>query len=178
MQELEDVPPADCAWQDYGHEWIGRRVRRKFPNQDESDDEEGDEEEGETVITDGKIVAYLPAGSEEGQMALWKMRHDDGDMEDLEEHEVEEGLQLAGACARVRDGSGGGGGKFALCRKGEGHTAYASPYACHHPLRQLAGGGARVDRPQSPPRLWCRWWLCRRQDHGVAGAGEHLHTST
>ena len=42
--------------------------------------------------TPGKVEGYLAAASNEG-MALWHVRHDDGDEEDLEEHEVEACLE-------------------------------------------------------------------------------------
>jgi hypothetical protein len=78
VQTEDDVPPQDTAWQDHGHEWIGRRVRKQY-----LDD-----------VVDGTIVKWLPAAG--GEVALWHMLHEDGDEEDLEEHEVEECLQLAG----------------------------------------------------------------------------------
>ena len=36
---------------------------------------------------DGTVVEYLPASQNDG-VDLWKVRHDDGDLEDLERHEL------------------------------------------------------------------------------------------
>lgn len=41
---------------------------------------------------DGRIVAYLPPGDDEEDFAMWKNEHHDGEMEDLEEHEVEDAI--------------------------------------------------------------------------------------
>ena len=52
------------------HRWIGLEVRKKF----------------ERVLFTGKIVAWLPETSVDP--ALWKVEYTDGDVEDLEDHEV------------------------------------------------------------------------------------------
>lgn len=53
-------------------QYMGSRVRRLYSN---------------GVMGDGQIVAYLPAEANDGQ-ALWHMRFDDDDEEDLSENEV------------------------------------------------------------------------------------------
>ena len=65
-------------WQHEGHEWIGKRVARQFNN---------------SVIL-GTIVSWLPAGKRKDDFALWKVEHDDRDLEDLEQHEVQDALIL------------------------------------------------------------------------------------
>ena len=62
--------PAPAEWKRRGHEWCGQKLRRFFNGQP----------------SDGKIVRWLAADGDEA--ALWHMRHDDGDEEDLEEAEV------------------------------------------------------------------------------------------
>ena len=62
-------------WLTTGSEWIGQRVTRSFP-------------EGPPV--GGHVEKWLPKGSGDDEPALYKVVHDDGDMEDLEEHEVRE----------------------------------------------------------------------------------------
>ena len=52
----------------------GRRISRSFPGVP-------------TVV--GKVVAWLPETRKDA--ALWRLRHEDGDEEDLEEFELEEG---------------------------------------------------------------------------------------
>lgn len=60
-----------------GHEFLGRKGRRFFPGHGYSD---------------GVIIGYLAAALNDG-IELWHMRHDDGDGEDLEEHEVLEAFR-------------------------------------------------------------------------------------
>jgi hypothetical protein len=64
------APP---EWIESGHEWIGRRIKRVFGPT------------GSTAM--GRIVSWAQADR------LWHVVHGDGEEEDLEEHEVEEGLQ-------------------------------------------------------------------------------------
>lgn len=42
--------------------------------------------QGETILSDGVIVGWLPPDGEDE--ALWHMVHDDGDEEDLDEYEA------------------------------------------------------------------------------------------
>ena len=68
-------------WQDYGHEWLNKRVVRDY---------------GANGSNQGTITKWIPAdrkGPEEN-MALWHVVFDDDDAEDLEKGEVEEALLL------------------------------------------------------------------------------------
>ena len=65
-------------WATAGHPWLGVRVARQF---------------GKRCAL-GTIVAWAPADEAEGDPALWRAEHDDGDGEDLEEHEVSEAVAL------------------------------------------------------------------------------------
>jgi hypothetical protein len=68
-------------WQDYGHEWLNKRVVRDY---------------GANGSNQGTITKWIPAdrkGPEEN-MALWHVVFDDDDAEDLEKGEVEEALML------------------------------------------------------------------------------------
>ena len=62
---------ADEGWLKSGSEWIGRGVCRTFFGH----------------VSTGRVVYWIPA-NDEGDEALWKVRHDDGDMEDLDEEEL------------------------------------------------------------------------------------------
>ena len=42
----------------------------------------------------GQITMWAPPGDDEGEMELWRNRHEDGEEEDLEKHEVEEAIGL------------------------------------------------------------------------------------
>ena len=64
----------DVNWLASGHEWLGTQVRRVF--------------HGESV--NGKIVKW--ARAEGSDAALWHVRHDDGDEEDLDEAEAREAM--------------------------------------------------------------------------------------
>jgi hypothetical protein len=89
-----------------GHEWLGQRVRRF------------DHDTGHPI--DGTLQSWVPADEEDP--ALWHMVHDDGDKEDLDEHEVKEALLLlkndvkaiavapVGGLSEPGSDSGGGGG--------------------------------------------------------------------
>jgi hypothetical protein len=55
---------------------VGQRVRLVFPNNGESE---------------GSVTAYLPPDG--ADQALWHIEHDDGDEEDLEEHELQPALE-------------------------------------------------------------------------------------
>ena len=56
------------GWLESGHEWVGQPVLRIFPTVGPST---------------GKITKWLPADEDDG--ALFRVDHDDGDKEDLEE---------------------------------------------------------------------------------------------
>ena len=79
----------EAAWRDEGHEWIGRSVRRLEYLPDTA--RAGQLRSGLTYV-DGVITKWVPAGEEEGEPALWRMQHADGDEEDLEEFEASEAL--------------------------------------------------------------------------------------
>ena len=66
------------AWLSSGHKLLGTRVARLFHGQ----------------ITSGTITMWVGADVAEGDPALFRMEHDDGDEEDLEEEEVAEGVRL------------------------------------------------------------------------------------
>ena len=70
-----DIKP---NWQKSGHRWIGEVVMRKF----------------RSLYARGRITMWAPPGDDEGEMELWRNRHDDGEEEDLEKHEVEEAIRL------------------------------------------------------------------------------------
>jgi len=67
-------PPAKDVWLTKGHPWLGRKVLRQFG--------------GRSFV--GTIISWLPENDEKDP-PLWKLEHSDGDLEDLEENEVEEG---------------------------------------------------------------------------------------
>ncbi|CAM9664916.1 unnamed protein product [Chrysoparadoxa australica] len=62
-----------------GSEHLGKSIRREF---------------GKHGFSNGKVIGWMPAESNDG-LALWHIKHEDGDEEDLEEHEVLEGIKLA-----------------------------------------------------------------------------------
>ena len=68
--EAVGKPKAADEWLETGHAWVGKRVRRFF----------------NTVVSDGTCDRWMPATSSDP--ALWHVVHDDGDAEDLEEHEM------------------------------------------------------------------------------------------
>jgi hypothetical protein len=76
-------PAAPAEWRVDGHPWLGERVRRtSWATKRYADG-----------YHDGTLTAWLPEGEDpDGDPALWRMVHDDGDEEDLEEHEVCEAL--------------------------------------------------------------------------------------
>lgn len=65
-------------WMKEGHPFLGKKVRRDF--------------DGE--VTEGTVVAWMKAGAGEDEPALWRVKHADGDEEDLEEEEVNEAIAL------------------------------------------------------------------------------------
>ena len=66
-------------WLDAGSEWIGERVLRVFSS---------------SGPVEGRVIKWLPQGSESDEPALYKVEHTDGDLEDLEEHEIRAGRDL------------------------------------------------------------------------------------
>jgi endonuclease III len=66
-------------WQTSGHKWIGVKLARRFKG----------------GIATGRITHWVPAGVDNPieDMALWRMMHDDGDLEELEEYEVDEAVK-------------------------------------------------------------------------------------
>ena len=66
-------------WRSSGHLCIGRRVRRIFRR---------------TIIADGTIACWVPAGPGADDHPLWRVLHDDGDTEDLEEHEMKDACRM------------------------------------------------------------------------------------
>ena len=71
---LPVVTDATEEWLCEGSAMLGRRVARRFGK----------------LVALGSVVAWLPA-NEEGDPALYRVVHDDADVEDLEEEEIEEG---------------------------------------------------------------------------------------
>ena len=69
-------------WIMSGHALLGTRVARPFGKRNAL----------------GSIVKWVDADDIEGDPALFHMRHDDGDGEDLEEHEVAEAAALYRTC--------------------------------------------------------------------------------
>ena len=75
-EEVEDVD-----WRVEGSEYVGRKVKLVYDHG------------RKTGVTIGVVVGWVPAeenrdSEEEEGLALWHVRHEDGDEEDLEEHEV------------------------------------------------------------------------------------------
>ena len=70
----DETDDQEEEWLTTGSRWLGRRILRSFP--------------GAPAVV-GKVVAWLPQTRKDP--ALWRLRHDDGDEEDLEECELEEG---------------------------------------------------------------------------------------
>ena len=78
-ESAEAAAEALEGWRYDGHEWIGARVRRSY--------------EKTKAISVGTIRKWLPADPATGDPPLWRAVHDDGDEEDLEEHEVKEAVE-------------------------------------------------------------------------------------
>ena len=71
---LPKVTDAANEWLREGSAMLGRRVVRRF----------------DKIAVLGSVVAWLPA-NEEGDPTLYRLVHEDGDVEDLEEEEVNDG---------------------------------------------------------------------------------------
>ena len=74
--------PLRAHKQKTGHDWIGEKVCRKFEGPD-----------GVSVCT-GVCVAWVPADHDAGDQALWHIKHNDGDEEDLDEDEMIDARKL------------------------------------------------------------------------------------
>ena len=81
VEDYEALKPREAKWLKAGHKFLGKQVVRYF-------DVDG---EREKVI--GTIIKWLPADAGEGDPALWKCEHDDGDVEELDEGECVEGIK-------------------------------------------------------------------------------------
>ena len=78
--EKEDKGEEDVEWETTGSEYLGQRVKRVFTVK------------GKLMHTCGVIDGWLPAAINDG-LALWHVKHDDGDEEDLELEEVLESIK-------------------------------------------------------------------------------------
>ena len=76
----EDEPPAEEDWETE-HRWMHARCAREFDGR----------------VISAKVIRWLPASGSDP--ALWKIRHADGDEEDLEEAELRDALRLHAARA-------------------------------------------------------------------------------
>ena len=93
-----DVEQPEEVWFQEGHDFIGKRVARHF------------KVKGGMRAMLGTIVSFLPPDGEDE--VLFRVEHDDGDMEDLEEYEAiaafdlyaqqPEGRKLEAAAARAK----------------------------------------------------------------------------
>ena len=72
-----DDEEAEEEWLTTGSEWLGKRVARTFG--------------GQQFV--GRVVSWVPA-NDDGDPPLWKIKHDDGDEEDLEECVAVHGCSL------------------------------------------------------------------------------------
>ena len=79
-EDSEDEPPADEDWETE-HRWMHARCAREFDGR----------------VISAKVIRWLPASGSDP--ALWKIRHADGDEEDLEEAELRDALRLHAARA-------------------------------------------------------------------------------
>ena len=71
------------AWSATGHKWLGLRVARRFHPAGRS-----------VVKCYGTVTSWVPADETEKDPPLWRVEHDDGDKEDLEEEDVRVGIEL------------------------------------------------------------------------------------
>eukprot|EP00936_MAST-01D_sp_MAST-1D-sp1_P000453 g453.t1 len=74
------TPDEDVQWHYSGHRWLGLYVQRAFPARG-----------GGIVSSTARVTKWVPAEGDDP--ALWHLEHEDGDEEDLEEHEVEAALR-------------------------------------------------------------------------------------
>ena len=71
------------AWSATGHNWLGVRVARRFHPAGRS-----------VVKCYGTVTSWVPADETERDPPLWRVEHDDGDKEDLEDEDVRAGIEL------------------------------------------------------------------------------------
>ena len=109
------------GWLEAGHEWLHRRVRRFHKKK----------------TVDGTIVKWAPAEGDDE--ALWKMMHDDGDEEDLDEEEVEAALRAYDAASSKPE------------RKRRGGAAPATSTAPAAKRRSKIKDEAAADEPPPEP---------------------------
>jgi len=76
-KDAKETKGKEEEWRTEGHQFIGLEVTRDF--------------DGE--VTKGTVVSWIKAGAGKDEPALWRIRHADGDEEDLEELEVIEAMQ-------------------------------------------------------------------------------------
>ena len=77
VRTLSESELAKDGWRKSGSDWLGRGVCREF--------------DGE--VSSGQVLYWLPE-SDQGDEALWKIQHDDGDTEDLDEEELKSAHKL------------------------------------------------------------------------------------
>ena len=82
----EAQPPPLSEFDYTGHPWIGLRVLRRFG---------GDAHSSRETTIGGRVFAWLPARGTD--QALWKIVHDDMDVEDLEDYEALDALNAHAA---------------------------------------------------------------------------------
>ncbi|CAN0223109.1 unnamed protein product, partial [Ectocarpus sp. 4 AP-2014] len=90
------------TWREEGSKYLGKRVKRVFGRR----------------VAGATVTKWIPKESNQG-LALWHLRHDDGDEEDLEEFEVKEGMAMAEAeeaVAAAGSGLGNDGGVSELVK--------------------------------------------------------------
>lgn len=63
------------------HPYIGYRVKGQWSS---------------SILVEGTVVAFMAEGTEPEDFALWRIIHDDGDIEDLELDEVQVGIKNTG----------------------------------------------------------------------------------
>ena len=107
--------PHSLPWRIRGHPWVGRSCFRQPDIQD-------------GVWHKCEVTMWAPAGPEADEMALWHIKYDDDDSEDLEDWEVEQKLHDAlphGAsqwAATTREAAGEPSKKVAIPAAGEQAT--------------------------------------------------------
>ena len=81
-KDKKEEAKEEDTWRTKGHPWIGEPLRRDF---------------GKNGTVDGTVTKWAPAvkeGRTVKEPALWHVVFDDGDEEDLEEHEVEHAIHI------------------------------------------------------------------------------------
>ena len=88
IQEFGFMAMEKEDWRTEGHRFINQRIARPFGKRES--------------LALATIVKWLPEDEAEGEPALFRAVHDDGDEEDLEEEEVEQGLRRITALPATR----------------------------------------------------------------------------